>query len=105
MSDQDVAEGKQFQEEMDSVKQSLRAWAEASNEVINPQTNVFGEVSAAEDAHQVAVSTNGDLISARKVTAAVRAWQCLGQMNDVSLQLLSQAQGIDLADLRLGIEQ
>lgn len=98
MSDQDIAEQKEVQEEMDCIKQSLSASAEVSDEENKIRINVFEEVSAAEDAHQVVISTNGDLILAKRVTAAVRARQWLGQMTDLSLQQLSQARGIDLAD-------
>jgi hypothetical protein len=98
MADRDAAERKPVPEQLDSIMQSLRAFTEASHEVNNPRTNVFEEVSAIEDAHQVVVSTNEDLISAKQLTASGRARQWLGQMHDDSLQLLTQAQGIDLAD-------
>jgi hypothetical protein len=98
MSVQDVAERKQVQEETDNIEQSLHACTEASHEVNKPRINILEGVSAAEDAHQVLISTNNDLFSARQVTAAVRARQWIGQMNDVSLQHLSQARGIDSAE-------
>ena len=40
------------------------------------RTNVFEDVSAAQDAHQVIAATFGDLISAKRVTAGVGATQC-----------------------------
>jgi hypothetical protein len=98
MSVQDGAERKQAQEETDSVKKSLPACAEASHLVNKPRTSVFERVSAAEDANQVIVSTNKDLLSVKQVTAAVGARQWIGQMNDISLQHLSQARGIDSAN-------
>jgi len=98
MADQDAAERKSVPEQLDSIMQSLRTFVEASHAVNNPRTNVFEEVSATEDAHQVVVSTNEDLVSAKQLTASGRARQWLGQMHDDSLQLLTQAQGIDLAD-------
>jgi hypothetical protein len=72
---------------------------EETDSILNtPRTNVFEGVSAAEDAHQVLVSTNNDLVSAKQVTAEVRARQWIGQMSDISLQHLAQARGIDSAE-------
>lgn len=89
MSVQDTAaERDQVQEERNGVKRSSCACAEASHEMKPPRTNVFQGVSAAEDADQVIISTNNDLISATQVTAALRARQWVGQMNDASLQQL-----------------
>ena len=55
------------------------------------RTNVFEDVSAAQDAHQVIAATFGDLISAKRVTAGVGATQWL------ALQQLSRDRGIDLS--------
>lgn len=57
------------------------------------RTNVFEDVSMADDGHQVIVSTIGDLISARRVTAGARSMQIMGQMSDDALQQLSQNLG------------
>lgn len=86
------------QVETDSIKQPLCACAEASHEVNRPRTNVLEEVSAAEDADQVLISTNNDLFSAKQITAAVGARQWIGQMNEASIQHLSQSRRIDSAD-------
>ena len=56
------------------------------------QTNVFKDVSAAQDAHQVIVSPR-DLISATRVTAGIEGRQWLGQISDVTLQRLSYDPG------------
>lgn len=52
------------------------------------QTNVFEDVLAAQDSHQVIVSP-GNLISATRVTAGIEGRQWLGQMSDGTLQRLS----------------
>ncbi|KAH6670193.1 hypothetical protein B0J14DRAFT_672038 [Halenospora varia] len=56
------------------------------------RTNVFKDVSAAQDAHQVIVSP-GNLISATRVTAGIEGRQWLGQMSDGTLQRLSYNEG------------
>ena len=55
--------------------------------------NVFEDISTADNSHQVLISTIGDLISARRVTAGARSRQWLGQMSDDSLQQMSQSHG------------
>jgi hypothetical protein len=69
-----------------------------SHEVDKSRTTVFEQVSAASDSYQVAVSTNGDLVSAMQVASGGREMQWHGQMSDDSPQQLSQARGIDVAD-------
>jgi hypothetical protein len=97
LSNEDAAERKQVQEEWDSIKQCLTICAQASEHVDQVRTNVFENVSAAQDAHQVIVATFGDLLSAKQVTAEVGATQWLGQMSDTILQQLSRDRGIDLS--------
>jgi predicted nucleic acid-binding Zn-ribbon protein len=91
LSGEDATERERIQEEKESIKQCLSICAEASQQVKDPRTNIFGDVSAGEDSHQVIVATLGDLISARQVTAGNRGTQWLGQMSDESLQQLSKA--------------
>lgn len=91
--------GEQMLEEAESAKQCLTICAHASEHVSKGRTNVFEEVSAAEDAHQAIVSTVGDLISARRVTAAAGATQLLGQMSDSYLLQLSKIRGVDLSNV------
>ena len=93
MSGEHAAEQERLQEEKDSVKQCLAICSQASEQVGQVRTNVFEDVSTAQDAHQVAVATLGDLISARRVTAGVGSTQWLGQMSDASLQQLSRDRG------------
>jgi len=63
----------QLKAEMKSIKQCLAVCVQASEQVDSVRTNVFEDVSAAQDAHQVIVATLGDLISARQVTATARS--------------------------------
>jgi hypothetical protein len=96
-SDESIAGRRRIQEEIDSAKECLAVCAQASEHADKVRTNVFEDVSAAQDAHQVIVSTLGDLISAKRVTAGVGATQLLGQMSDATLQELARGRGIDLS--------
>lgn len=82
-----------IKEEMDSVKQCISICMQASKRANQERTNVFEDVSTADDGHQVLVSTIGDLISAKRVTAGSRSVQWLGQMSDEALQTLSRQYG------------
>jgi predicted nucleic acid-binding Zn-ribbon protein len=84
---------KRLQEELASIKQSLSICEEASQKAKPDRTNVFEEITMADDGHQIMVSTFGDLICARKITAGARSVQWFGQMSDESLQELSQKRG------------
>lgn len=83
-------EQEKLQEEIDSINQSLAICAEASKKAHPDRTNVFEDVTMADDGHQIMVSTFGDLICARRIKAGARSTQWLGQMSDESLQQLSQ---------------
>lgn len=89
-TNQQATEQETIREEMDSIKQCLAICAQASEQANQDRSNIFEDVSMAEDGHQVIVATLGDLISARRVTAGARSTQWLGQMSDASLQQLSR---------------
>jgi len=79
-----------IKEELESIQQCLAICAQASAKANQVRINEFEDVSTTDDGHQVIVSTIGDLVSARRITAGARSLQCLGQMSDDSLQLLSR---------------
>jgi hypothetical protein len=79
-----------LQEEIESIKQSLKICTQAAKKAHPERTNVFEEVSLTDDGHQLVISTIGDLISAKKVSVGARSHQWLGQMSDESLQQLSR---------------
>jgi predicted nucleic acid-binding Zn-ribbon protein len=93
ISADEANEQEKLQEELESIKQSLKICEEASQKAQPDRTNVFEDITMADDGHQIIVSTFGDLISARKVTAGSRSLQLFGQMSDESLQELSQKGG------------
>ena len=94
--DEDTAERKRLQEELDSIKQCLAICTQASEKADQVRTNVFEDVSAAKDAHQLIISTLGDLVLAKQVTAGLGSDQWLGQMADATVQQLSR----DRVDIR-----
>jgi hypothetical protein len=87
--DEEIAEKGRIAEEIDSIRMCLLVCNHAAKHILEVRTNVFEDVSAAEDADQIIVSTFGDLISAKRVTAGVGATQWLGQMSDAALQDLA----------------
>ncbi|KAF2466033.1 uncharacterized protein BDR25DRAFT_377689 [Lindgomyces ingoldianus] len=97
ITDENEAERGQISEEIDGAQECLAVCARASHHVDEVRTNVFEGISAADDAHQVIISTFGGLISAKRVSAGVKATQWLGQISDAVLQQLAQSRGIDLS--------
>jgi predicted nucleic acid-binding Zn-ribbon protein len=96
-NEENIAGRRRIQEEIDSAKECLAVCAQASEHADKVRTNVFEDVTAAQNSDQVVVSTLGDLISAKRITAGVGATQWLGQMSDTSLQQLARSRGIDLS--------
>src|SRR5580700_6939019 len=90
VSNEQAAEKERIEEELGSIKQCLSICAQASRQADKDRTNVFEDISMADDGYQVFVSTIGDLISARRITAGARSMQLLGQMSDDSLQQISR---------------
>lgn len=89
-SPQQSADQRQLQEELDSIRQCLDICSEAATKAEQPRINIFEDVSMTDDGSQVIVSTIGDLISAKRITAGARSMQLLGQMSDESVQHLSR---------------
>jgi len=89
----DAVERKNLEQEIESARQCLRICSQASQQTENARSNVFEDVSMADDGYQVMVSTVGDLISAKRITAGARSLQIMGQMSDDSLQNISRNYG------------
>ena len=90
ISSEQAAEQERIQEEIDSIKRCLAICAEASVQAGQDRTNIFEAVSMTDDGRQAIVSTIGDLISAKRITAGARSMQLMGQMSDESLQHFSR---------------
>jgi hypothetical protein len=80
-----------IEEEKRSIQRCLDICDEAAVEAEKARTNTFEDVAVAEDSRQVVVSTVGDLISAKRMTAGARSLQLAGQMSDISLQHILHA--------------
>jgi len=91
--DEQGTEEERIQNERDSAKQCLAICSQASEQANEDRTNIFEDVSMAEDGHQVIVSTIGDLILAKRVSAGARSTQWMGQMSDDSVQQLAKTLG------------
>ncbi|OAT05043.1 hypothetical protein BDBG_16393 [Blastomyces gilchristii SLH14081] len=70
------------------LRQCLAICAEASEQTKQMHFNEFEDVLSADDAHQVIVSTLGELISVKRITTGSRSAQWLGQMSDETPQQL-----------------
>lgn len=81
-----------LQDERESIKQSLQICETASQAAQPHRTNVFEDISLADDGQQILVSTFGDLICARRITGGARAKQWFGQMSDDTLQQMLRGQ-------------
>ncbi|KAF4610369.1 hypothetical protein G7Y89_g15750 [Cudoniella acicularis] len=73
ISSEQAAEQERIQEEIDSIKQCLAICAEASVQAGQDRTSIFEDVSLTDDGRQAIVSTIGDLISAKRITARARS--------------------------------
>jgi hypothetical protein len=80
----------QVQAEKESIKQCLAICAQASEQADQFRINVFEDVSATKDAHQLIDATLGDLISVKRVTAELVATRWLGQMSDADIRHISR---------------
>lgn len=83
-------ERERMMKEIESIRQCLKICMQASEEAEKIRVNMMEDVATAEDSRQVLVSTVGDLIAAQRVTAGARSLQCIGQMSDETLQLMSR---------------
>ena len=90
ISSEQAAEQERIQEKIDSIKQCVAICAEASVKAGQDRTNSFEDVSMTDDGRQAIVSTIGDLISAKRITAGARSMQLMGQISDESLQHFSR---------------
>lgn len=85
-----AVEQQRIQEQIDGIKQCLAICDQNSLKASQERINIFEDIVMAEDGKQVIVSTIGDLISAKRVTAGAGSMQVLGQMSDDSVQHLSR---------------
>jgi hypothetical protein len=85
-SEQEVLEA-----EVESTKQALAYMAKKAEDANSSGINVYEHLKLADDCHTVIVSTIGQLISAKYISAGARSTQWMGQMSDESLQGLTRS--------------
>jgi uncharacterized protein YggL (DUF469 family) len=78
-----------MEEERDSITQCLEICTDASELTATVRTNIYEDVTSADNSHQLVVSTIGDLISAKHIMTGSNSVQWLGQMSDETIQKLS----------------
>lgn len=78
-----------MKEERDSITKCLEICTDASDLTATVRTNVYEDVTSADNTHQLIVSTIGDLISARHIMTGSNSVQWLGQMSDETIRKLS----------------
>lgn len=86
---QDLSLLQAMKEERDSIARCLEICTDASDLTGTVRTNVYEDVTSADNSHQLVVSTIGDLISARHIINGSNSIQWLGQMSDDTIQKLS----------------
>lgn len=84
-------------EELESANIGIMLCARASRSVERIRLNVYETVTAEEDAHQSIMSEPGSLIFAKKVTAAARATQWMGQYSTESVLELTKFRGLEVS--------
>jgi hypothetical protein len=105
LSDKIALERRQIQEERDSTQQGLSICAHVSTQVQETRSHTFDDISIAEGAHQVVITTSGNLISAKRVTAGERSMSVLGLMSDRDLMHLVSSQARDDSSISGSSEQ
>jgi hypothetical protein len=86
LSDSNATELARLQETRESISQCINVVSNASDNLTVDRRNIFEDISMADDAYNIQVSTVGALFTARKVNITGRARNVIGQMNDESVQ-------------------
>ncbi|OJJ31646.1 hypothetical protein ASPWEDRAFT_142113, partial [Aspergillus wentii DTO 134E9] len=81
---------KEIQKEKDSIIDCLNVCSDATSLAEQARVNQYEDIVSADYAHQLVVSTIGDLISAKHVVTGNKSIQWLGQMSNETLQSLSR---------------
>lgn len=84
-------EKSRMRKEREDVVQLLEICSAASEQAKEARTNIFEDIGAGDDANQIIVSTVGDLVSARRITAGARSIQMLGQVADETVLQVSRS--------------
>jgi hypothetical protein len=85
-----AVERERIREELESTKQCLAICTKASEKAYHGEVNKFEDITMGHDAHQVIITTLGDLISAKRATTGFRSTRLIGQISDDAMQQLSR---------------
>lgn len=90
---------------------SARQWLDVVGKAQQHRTNVFEDVDTGDDSFQTVVSTMGDLIRARGLKIGVRSVNIMGQMQDETLQKITNEwrtrvpEGVPMDDADVAFEK
>ena len=82
-------EQRELQEEVESTEETLAICDRASNQENEARRNIYENISAGDESHQVIASLK-DLISAKNVKVGSKSFQAMGQFVPGDLQFLSR---------------
>lgn len=104
-SEEDAAEFRELQRQRDSFSQCIDICAKASEVVVTERIVVIEDVNAAIDSCNILVSTIGDLISVKRVSAGDRSIQICGQTSNDTVQQVSRDHASRLGTVPATAEQ
>lgn len=90
ISGEDAATMQQVQEERNSTAQCLTICVHAAEQSENIQSNIFEDISSGDDSQQFAISSIGQLITARRITTGSRSLLMLGQLSGDTIRQASR---------------
>lgn len=83
-----AAELRRLQAARGAIRERMRAMSDADNGVagIVERNNIFEDITLEENSYNFAVSTVGDLVTARRINLTGRSYNVAGQLTDESFQ-------------------
>ncbi|ERS98129.1 hypothetical protein HMPREF1624_04909 [Sporothrix schenckii ATCC 58251] len=85
-----LTELSRLRETKDSIHQCINIVSSAGNASITERRNIFEDITLADNAYNYAVSTVGDLVTARRINLSGRSRNIGGQISDESFQMSIQ---------------
>ncbi|CAK7200715.1 hypothetical protein SEUCBS139899_003414 [Sporothrix eucalyptigena] len=86
LSSDTLTELKRLRETKDSIQQCLDVVSSADDTTVIERHNIFEDITLADNAYNFAVSTVGDLVTARRINLSGRSRNIGGQISDESFQ-------------------
>ncbi|KAF4448935.1 hypothetical protein F53441_7704 [Fusarium austroafricanum] len=101
LSEDDISQLAQLQETKESIRQCMNVVANAGEDLVKERANVFEDITMADNAYGITVSTVKDLVFARRVNVQGQARYVGGQIDEASYNATINA----LTDLDRGSAQ